>query len=98
MDIAACVEMLVPGARFKGSATIPDRVDWESREWIGPGGRPSWAAIEAISPAVVARAATQDFFLKRREKYRLELEKDQAAKAGDTMTVEAIDADLAKVQ
>jgi hypothetical protein len=52
MDIAACVEKLCPNPQFKGSATIPDRADWEGREWIDARPRPSWIELQAIWPTV----------------------------------------------
>jgi hypothetical protein len=53
MDIAACVEHLYPDPVFTGSATIRDRADWESREWIDERGKkPTWAQLEAIWPTV----------------------------------------------
>ena len=53
MDIAACVDHLYPDPEFVGSATIVDRADWESREWLDKRGKkPMWAQLEAVWPTV----------------------------------------------
>jgi len=53
MDIAACIDHLYRDPEFKGSATIVDRADWESREWLDKRGKkPTWAQLEAVWPTV----------------------------------------------
>jgi len=61
VDIAACVEKVLPDARFVGSATIVDRVDWVSREWVDEReAKPTWAQLEAVSATVDIATAEPD--------------------------------------
>ena len=55
IDIAACVHYLYHDARFKGSATIVDFNDCNSREWVDErGSKPTQQEIETVWPTIQA--------------------------------------------
>ena len=47
MDIALCLDILVPGGNWQGSVTANTRKAYEAVRWNDARPKPSWADIEA---------------------------------------------------